>query len=270
MCAGPLDGQTAEGRPAFEVASVKPAPPYVDGQDVQMRGGPGTDDPGRFTDPRDSLTGLLAAAYEVARDQISGPDWLGTELYSVAANVPPNTTKNEFHLMLQDLLAERFHLTLHHVTKEFQVYDLVVAEGGPKMTAGAHQPVPERKGFPALPLGRRMAMSNFNIQPLRVTCRETMAQLAEQLGGWVSMSNGDGIVRESPPAPHVYDKTGLTGEYEFTLEFAGSVLPGGASDPAGPALFVALEKQLGLKLEKRTAGLDVLVIDHADKVPKEN
>ena len=277
MCWGTLDGQTADGQPTFEVASVRPAPPYVEGQDVQMRGGPGTDDPGRFTDPRGSLTGLLAVAYGVARDQISGPAWLTTELYSVAARVPPNTTKDQFHLMLQNLLAERFHLTLHHETREFQIYELVVAEGGPKMTASANQPAPDRKGFPVLPPGRRMAI-DFNIQPVRATCRETMAQFAEHLGGWVNMSNGDGIVRGSPPAPHVIDKTGLTEEFDFTLEFAGSVFianspeanTAGDQGGHGLSLFAALEKQLGLKLEKKKAGLDVLVIDHVDKVPTEN
>jgi uncharacterized protein (TIGR03435 family) len=56
----------------------------------------------------------------------------------------------------------------------------------------------------------------------------------------------------------------------FHLEFAGSVLPGGANESLAPSLFVALEKQLGLKLEQKKAALDVLVIDRADKVPTEN
>jgi len=119
MCWGSANGQTADTRPAFEVASVRPAPPYVPGQPYQVRGGPGTDDPGQFTAPRASLMSLLATAYGVAFDQISGPDWLETEIYSVAAKIPPNTTKDRFNLMLQNLLAERFHLTLHHGTKDF-------------------------------------------------------------------------------------------------------------------------------------------------------
>lgn len=72
------------------------------------------------------------------------------------------------------------------------------------------------------------------------------------------------------------DKTGLTGAYDFTLEFAQSGLAGrgptgadAASDPA-PDLFNALEKQLGLKLEKSKVPLDVIVIDHMDKEPTEN
>jgi uncharacterized protein (TIGR03435 family) len=107
------------------------------------------------------------------------------------------------------------------------------------------------------------------------------------------MSNGDGIIRGGPPAPFVVDETGLTGRFEFTLEFAGSIfpsspaqvaaliasdaIPSGASPEiadnargGGPNLFNALEKQLGLKLEKGKRPVDFLVIDHADKTPTEN
>jgi uncharacterized protein (TIGR03435 family) len=289
-------GQSPDGTatlPQFEVASVKPAPPYVPGQDASMRGGPGTDDLGQFTDPRDSLAGLLAAAYGVARDQISGPDWISTELYNVAAKIPPNTTKEQFRLMLQGLLVERFHLAVHHETREFQVYDLEVAKGGPKMKAStpnadaapqasADEHRLSSNGFAVLPPGARVITLTGmgEIYGLvRSTHRETMAQFVEHLGAWINMSNGDGIVRGSPPAPHVFDKTGLTGEFEFTLEFAGSVFssssppePGlpGVNDWPGSTLFAALEKQLGLRLEKRKAGLDVVVVDRADRVPTAN
>jgi uncharacterized protein (TIGR03435 family) len=98
-----------------------------------MRGGSGTDDPGQFTAPSVSLGTLLETAYGVRFDQISGPDWLMSEQYSISAKIPPNVTKDQFHLMLQNLLAERFHLTLHHGTKDFPAYELLVANGGPKM-----------------------------------------------------------------------------------------------------------------------------------------
>jgi uncharacterized protein (TIGR03435 family) len=288
VSSGFLDGQTADGHPAFEVASVKPAPPPVNGVDYSMRGGPGTDDPGQITYPRTWLGTLLTMAYGVHFDQIVGPDWFNTEAYSIVAKIPSNTTKDQFNLMLQNLLAERFHLTLHHETREFQVYSLLVAKGGPKMkpsspdadakTAPPASPNPRRldsKGFPVLGPGGEVATVQAHGMLLS-THRETMAQFAQRLGPWVNMSNGDGIVRGSPPAPHVIDKTGLTGKFDFTLGFAGSAFPanspGGISDndSPGPTLFVALEKQLGLKLEQGKAGLEVLVIDHADKAPTEN
>jgi uncharacterized protein (TIGR03435 family) len=66
-------------------------------------------------------------------------------------------------------------------------------------------------------------------------------------------------------AARVIDKTGLTGRYDFTLEYAGL-----GDDATGPNVFSAIEKQLGLKLDKSRAPLDVIVIDHIDKVPVEN
>jgi len=291
MSWGSADGQTAARPPAFDVASVKPAPPYVNGTDYSMHGGPGTDDPGQITYPHTWLGRVLMVAYGVALDQISGlPDWAETQAYSISAKIPPNTTKAQFNLMLQNLLAERFHLALHHETREFQVYSLLVAKGGPKMkpsspdadagTPPAGNDRLDSKGFPVLQPGARVVtvtgMGAF-YPFVRSTHKETMPEFAEHLGAWINMSNGDGIVRGSPPAPHVFDKTGLTGEFVFTLEFAGSAFPASSppepgipNDGSGPTLFVVLEKQLGLRLEKGKAGLDVLVIDHVDRVPTEN
>jgi uncharacterized protein (TIGR03435 family) len=95
-----------------------------------MRGGPGTDDPGRITYPRVFLMHLLTMAYGVPSDQFSGPEWLSTEQYSITARIPPNTTKGQFNLMLRNLLVERFHLALHHETRDFPAYELVVAAVG--------------------------------------------------------------------------------------------------------------------------------------------
>jgi uncharacterized protein (TIGR03435 family) len=124
--------------------------------------------------------------------------------------------------------------------------------------------------------------------------RVTMEQLAKQLQGAILSSTGPSTVTlgAMPLHPRVVDKTGLTGKFDFTLEYASSIpLPGNlpllanrpppdpsappaASDPAGvggPSIFTAVEKQLGLKLVKTgSVPLDVLVIDHADKVPTEN
>jgi uncharacterized protein (TIGR03435 family) len=269
MCCAALDGQTADRRPAFEVASVKRAPPYVDGADYQMHGGPGTSDPGQITYPRTWLPRLLTKAYGVSQDQISGPDWLETEAYSIVAKIPPSTTADRFNVMLQNLLADRFHLTLHHETREFQVYSLLVTKGGPKMKppppdADAPPASPDQhwldgKGFPVLPPGARVVTVTGSGQlygSVRSTHRETMAQFAEHLGAWINMSNGDGITRGSPPPPHVIDKTGLTGTFAFTLEFAGATFPANsplgtpADEWPGSTLFVALEKQLGLRLRR--------------------
>jgi uncharacterized protein (TIGR03435 family) len=78
---------------------------------------------------------LLQKAYGVAADQISGPGWIrdfsGPDLYEIAATMSPDTTKEQFQLMLQNLLAERFHLVVHHETRMFSGYVLSVARGSP-------------------------------------------------------------------------------------------------------------------------------------------
>ena len=197
MCCASLDGQTADGRPAFEVASVKLAPPVVDGTDYSMHGGPGTDDPGQITYPHTWLGRVLTVAYGVASDQISGlPDWAENQGYSIVAKIPPNTTKDQFSLMLQNLLAERFHLALHHETRGFQVYSLLVAKDGPKMKpsppdavappASPDQHRLDGKGFPVLPPGARV-VTVTGYGPLygsvRSTHRETIGSVCRTFGG---------------------------------------------------------------------------------------
>jgi uncharacterized protein (TIGR03435 family) len=274
----PARGRAQAQSTEFEVASVKPAPPDAYGA---MRGGPGTEDPGRITYPRVTLRTLLAEAYDVRQDQIQGPGWMSTENYSVAAAIPPHSSRTEFEQMLQNLLSERFHLTLHHETKDFPIYDLLVANGGPRLQLA--QPDPEgvtpllpgslprppndRNGYPVLPPGARGAANNSDGMVLW-TQRMTMPELCEELSIVINTALDD--VRGT--RPFVLDKTGLPGRYEFHLAWALplSYLPPDAT-PGGDTLFAALEKRLGLKLVKaKDAPMDLLVIDQAEKVPTEN
>jgi uncharacterized protein (TIGR03435 family) len=268
----------------FDSASVKPAGPFLPSADLKMRGGPGTDDPGRITYPRVSVFTLLTRAYDVAEDQISCPDWhLATQSYYVTATIPPKTSAAKFRVMLQHLLAKRFHLALHRKKKKALGYDLVVASGGLKI-----KPSPpgdtklEVSGFPTL-LPQAPSASTLNTADgatvtVRSTNRMTLAQMADGLGRKIMISTGSyGLMGDTPGAmelaPRVVDKTGLTGKYDFTLEYRLPTGVAAASDPVivGPTLFAALENQLGLKLVKsKTVPLVILVVDHWDKVPTEN
>src|SRR5262249_3697028 len=127
--------QTGNLQPSFEVASIKPAAPPSDPHRIMvgMRGGPGTPDPGQISYFNVTLRNVLMTAYDVKDYQISGPGWLGSERYDIIAKVPPGTTKEQLRLMLQNLLAERFQVSLHHESKELPMFALVVAKGGPKM-----------------------------------------------------------------------------------------------------------------------------------------
>jgi uncharacterized protein (TIGR03435 family) len=278
---------------SFEVASVRPASsrsPYTPIPAAgDVKGGPGTGDPTRMTFTWVLVRRLLMNAFALPLDQISGSDWvMGQDArFDISAIVPAGATKEQANEMLLNLLKERFHLTYHSEKKNFDLYALIVAKGGPKLkdAAPADRPLPEapqpgtiatpapldRDGFPQLPAGRPGFQGRTENGVTRLTFRmETPRQLLNLLQFQLSPSR-------------TVDKTGLTGPYDFTLEFSNAGLPGpmgrGLAAPspgeagqpdAAPDLFTALEKQLGLKLEKSKTQLDVIVIDHLDKQPIEN
>ena len=255
--AGAAFAQTAAAPVAFEAASVKTSA-YGDLRDVLnayfdtwMRGGPGTNDPGQITFKNSSLKSLVVSAYGVKRYQISGPDWLDAGGFNIIAKVPPGVSKQQVKVMLQNLLAERFKLALHHEKRELAVYTLVVAKNGPKM-----------KVTQQTEAGGTWGAWNGNAR--WVTHYVTVQNLADFLSP-----------RLDRP---VIDSTGLTEHYEFTLTWAAENMVatrntgpdgGGAEEPA-PTIFGALQQQLGLKLERGTNPTDILVIDHAEKTPTED
>jgi len=264
----------------FEVASVKPAPQSR--FFGQPRGGPGTHDPSQITWTDASLQNVLIAAYDVQNFQITAPDWMFTEKYEIVAKVAPGTTREQVRIMWQSLLAERFGLVVHHAPKQFQVELLTVAKGGLKMketdlapgadpfTPVTGPPKLDKNGMPELNGTGAIVVITLGPPLGRITARGlTAAEIAARLGG----------IRGAARFP-VIDKTGLTGRYDFTLEFAPDLsalaLPPGAAGPAdsasdpAPGIESAVEKQLGLKLTPGKEILDVIVVDHAEKVPTAN
>ena len=299
-------GQTADKQLSFDVASVKPAtPPTPDGRGmIRMAGpsgGPGTKEPGRIHYPYMSLKNILMSAYDVKNFQIVGPGWLDTERFDITATMPPDTTKEQFRAMLQNLLAERFKMTIHRETKELPMYSLMVAKGGPKMQEAAAVPAPKEDGDapppPApLPMQPKMGPDGFPILP----------QLAGRGGLFMMMMNGRArfIAQQQTMqdlasrltnqlSRTVTDATGLKAKYDFTLTFSpegmngpmGPLPPpppppggGGGSPVAGmgdagetlPDIFAAVQAQLGLKLEPKKGPVELIVVDHAEKMPTEN
>lgn len=276
----------------FEVASVKPAAPPSGGRGafIGSRGGPGTDDPGRISYTGFPLQALITAAYQIKAYQLSGPAFMNDfeSRFDIVAKIPAGATKDDVRVMLQNLLVDRFKMTLHHETKELPLYELTVGKNGPKMKASVEDPnAPKpgegplppigKDGFPQLPPGRKNRMMFFGPGGARIMATvSTPSEFAEMLGNQLG----------SP----VVDKTGLTGTYDFTIDFAperglgGLSLPpppppgggdlGGpraATDPSDvPNLFTAVQEQLGLKLEKKKGPVDTIVIDHLEKTPTEN
>jgi uncharacterized protein (TIGR03435 family) len=267
---GAASSQTAASdRLAFEVASVKPAE-SASGR-FTMNGGPGTSDPGRITYTNIMLRRILLSAYEVGNYRISGPDWLDSLRFDIAAKVPDGATKEQFQSMLRNLLATRFQMAVHWESKELSIFALLTAKNGPKVKATvdddavARRPPDEqlamsqrgegKDGFPALALRTPGLVSETRNGRARVTAKGTpISKFADLLSGLLGRP--------------VVDMTGLSGNYSFVVYFTPEDQnPDGGSDPS---IFGALQEQLGLRLEARKGPVELLVIDHAEKVPTGN
>jgi uncharacterized protein (TIGR03435 family) len=239
-----LCAQTAP-LPEFEVATVKLSPP-PSGDTININ--LGTVLNGRLAMTNVTLSDCIKLAYGiVSDDQLVGPDWIkGRQVrfdqvrFDIVAQAPPDTPRDRVLLMLQPLLAERLKLVLRHEQKQLSYLGLTATKTGPKI-----QPAK-----PGATLGNSAARGRILANQMPMSGLATLLSRFE---------------RET-----VVDLTGLSGAFEFKLEWTpddGPVPPGGAS---APSLFTALQEQLGLRLESRKGPLDVLVVDHAEKVPTEN
>ena len=245
-------------RPSFDAASIRPAAPpvgpFLPGSrpvcPVTGCGGPGTGSPERLTLTFASLKNLIQVAYNVrSSHHIEAPAWMASATFDVVANIPPGATREQANLMLQNLLADRFQLKVHRVTRELPIYALVVAKNGPKLKASVDDPNAPRPRGTMWSGGRK----KFEFD------RQTMAGFARML--------------ESDVDRPVIDMTGLDGTYDIRLEFASAppiAFGPGSPDPQAPELFTALTEQLGLRLESSRAPVDVLVVDSALQQPTEN
>jgi bla regulator protein blaR1 len=240
----------------FEVAAIKPADPDAHGSSMM------TDRAGGLNATNMPLRALITAAYGIRDFQLSGgPGWVGTERFDIIAKPervessqePPDPRamtdeqrklRNEqWNARVRALLADRFALVVHTETKEQPVYLLTVAKNGPKLTVVTTPG--DRQGTS----GGRGRSQGF---------AATMSMLANTL------SNATGRP--------VIDKTGLTGKYDYILEWtpdAGPAGPAGSDAPQpvdspGPTIFTALQEQLGLKLESSKGPVENIVIDHVD------
>lgn len=279
----------AQSSPTFEVASVKQAPPIQPGARAFFgppRGGPGTSDPGQIVWSYATLKSVLMTAYDVKTYQIAGPDWLASERFDFAVKIQSGSTKEQVAVMWQNLIAERFGLALHHEAKEFSVSELVVGKGGSKLKESTAVADAELPGPPKMDDNGRLRSAGL---VTRIMIGPKGAGVAHTYAKAQSLSMLTVMVGNQLGRP-VLDKTGLTGKYDFELEFApdlkGMALPGppppsgdGGAGLIGPAdnategapdITTALQQQLGLKLVAGKAKLDVLVIDKVEKIPTAN
>ncbi|MGA8340810.1 MAG: M56 family metallopeptidase [Candidatus Sulfotelmatobacter sp.] len=237
--------------------------------------------PRGFTARGATLQTIIQTAYGVQADLISGaPDWVSSEKYDIDVTQPDSAVEDapqssngigiqRLQLMLQALLADRFKLTLHRETKDLSVYELVLAEDGLKLQAA--KPGDTYPNGIKGPDGHTSGAGMMKMGAGELTDQgTTMASLVEQLSWQLDRS--------------VVDKTGLTGKYDFSLrwtpgesEVGMAKLMGSkpaadsttSTESSGPSLFTAIQEQLGLKLEPKTATMSILAIDHVER-PTEN
>jgi uncharacterized protein (TIGR03435 family) len=235
----------------FEVASIKPS--HSVGGASGIRPAPGGE---RYLASNITLKLLITVAYRIRVDQVAGgPAWIDNDFYDMNAKAERPSSVEELHAMLQDLLADRFKLRFHRESRELPVYALTVDKDGPKLKAhdslSAGDPWIDPAGdhFPHTIWHAKFAPMDF---------------FAWRLS----------LMLDRP----VVDQTKLQGGYDFDLSFtadlppgmpAGALLNGEPIDTSGPTIFEAVQKQLGLRLERQKGPVEVLVIDQAEK-PMEN
>ena len=220
--------------PAFEVASVKENRSGSQNSSSRTVGG-------RYSGTNLSLIQLLRTAYAVQEFQIADyPAWAETDKFDVEAKIEAGANPQDFPLMLQKLLADRFKLVLHREPRQQSIYTLVVLKDGPKF----------KPGDPSNCKGR--ASGGFAATPTEINggC-VTMEQFAARL----SRSIGT----------HVVDGTSLKGTFDFKVSWLPDDRFSGRGASANPTLFTAIQEQLGLRLQPGRGPADTLVIDRAER-----
>jgi uncharacterized protein (TIGR03435 family) len=248
LCVSAAFGQSKTLK--FEVASIKPSPEGGRGGGIRpAQGGE------RYIATGMPLRTLMMVAYRIKPEQIvGGPDWINTDRWDMNAKAEKPSTPEELHLMLQDLLAERFQLKFHRETKELPVY-LLTADKTHKMTP--HEGA--SAGDPWID---------------QVVEKVTQAKWSAKFAPMDFFAWRLSQVLDRP----VIDGTGLKGGFDFELHFTrelppgipqGALLNGEPIDTSGPTIFAALKQQLGLKLEAQRGPVETLVVDKVEK-PTEN
>lgn len=198
-----------------------------------------------------TMLDLIQIAYNVDPDTaLGGPNWLEFDRFDIDAKAPAGTSPATIRLMLQSLLADRFHLVLHKDTRPMPAFALASGKRKPKLMEAMGD------GNAGCEYQQQPAGSTFN----GVSCRNmTMEAFAE----WLRAAAGDYLT--SP----VVNATGIDGPWDFDLKWNGRsrLLPGGVERVT---IFNAVEKQLGLNLTLRNAPAPVMVIDSVNERPTEN
>jgi len=225
--------------PAFEAASVKVNTSDSGSTHSNTR-------PANVQLTNMPLRSIITMAYEVKDYEVVGPEWLASAKYDIVAKAAVGTPDHDIPAMLRTLLVERFKLETHRETRDLQVFGLVAAKGGFQL-----KPVES---------GNSSRDTQHNAMGGVLTATKTSL---DRLAIWLNRFTDLPVV----------NMTGIEGVFDFTLKYSlenetRKAEANGA--PKYPIVPLAIQEQLGLRLEKRTAKVEVLSIDHAEKTPIEN
>jgi len=264
----------AESTPrlTFDVASIKPY--HGEGNLFRIRA-----ERGMFAAESATVKFLVQFAYRVNDTQILGaPAWINSEHYEIEAKRDESSADGQrklgededaqrLRLMLQSLLADRFKLAVHRETKDLPIYVLTVAKSGSKLRASA------ASAEENIPLGPPTPDGPQPNHSFRMNGSGELSVMAQNLDRFA-------LLLSHQLGRPVENKTGLTGNFDFTLKWTPDEgrgqMPGGQPPDAapppeanGPSIFTALQEQLGLKLESQKGPVETIVIDHVER-PSEN
>jgi uncharacterized protein (TIGR03435 family) len=258
---GAFAAQNAPDQPKFEVASVKRTDRCEFNTSL---------DPGAIVLKGVPLKAVLREAFKVPLDQIEGPSWLDSDCFEISAKMPEGATRDQLPAMLEALLIERFKLVVHKEGRLRPGYALVVDKDGPKLKESDPS-----SNFMGTHAGQLFIGAAPGYSALKASM--TTASFAHHLSVMLKCQ--------------VQDLTGLKGKYDIDVAWvpdrsfeplAGSAAdwavahPGEAEPPSSlpnaptTDIFTAIRESLGLKLEPRKQQVEVLVIDHIERVPTAN
>jgi uncharacterized protein (TIGR03435 family) len=257
---GLLLASGALSQPAFEVASVRPSAAITSKNADEAKREMGMQINGAQVDASMmSLAELVRRAYGLRPSQFSGPAWMSNERYDIHAKLPSGSAQAQVPEMLQALLTERFKFAFHRESQEHSVYALVGGKSGLKIKEVEPDP-------PGIARDKNLDMSGG---AMHLDRKMTMQALCDFMAGFVDRP--------------IVDMTGLMATYQVSLEISFEELRrakiaaegrGGvgdtADDPSGGSAMFGAVQQLGLRLEPRKVPIEVLVVDHAERVPVEN
>jgi uncharacterized protein (TIGR03435 family) len=245
----------ADTPPTFAAASIKRSAPGASPMTTSVDTSPG----GRWSARSATLRLILMMTYGVSREQIDrAPSWIDEERFDIVATAGADVAPDEVWLMVKQLLADRFAMRVHTESRPVDVYAMVLArpDGGlgpglriniactTMMEARARgEDAPANQSRPC---SRGSITRVDGVLRMRFTGYEIMniialAGLRAELGGVV------------------VDRTGLTGAFDIDLDLPET--PAATGGPVASGVLAAMERQLGLRFERRKELTDVLVVD---------